>query len=385
MLRFLTAGESHGPALTVIVEGLPAGLKLTAAQINTQLSRRQKGFGRGDRMQIEQDQVEITAGLRHGQTLGSPLCLVIHNRDWKNWQDSLRAEGPAPRDLQRLVRPRPGHADLVGALKYNRYDFRDILERASARETAARVAAGAVARVLLRELGVSLGSWVERIGPVATKPSALLPRQLAAQAEKSDVHCPEARIAGRMRTEIIKARKAGDTLGGVFRVSAWGLLPGLGSHVQWDRRLDMRLAGAIMSIPAIKGVAFGLGFEAAASRGSKVHDVITFSRSGYGRRTNHAGGVEGGISTGQPLVVQAAMKPISTLRKPLASVDIRSKKRLRAGYERSDVCAVPAAAIVGEAMVAMTLTGIYQEKFAGDALSEMLANVRTYRRYLAKR
>jgi chorismate synthase len=376
MFRFLTAGESHGPSLTVIIEGLPAGLPLESSRINHELARRQKGYGRGARMRIEHDQVAVSSGLRHGQTLGSPLCLTISNRDWENWQEIMALEKLAPGvKIQKLHRPRPGHADLVGALKYDRQDLRDILERASARETAARVAAGAVARVLLEVFEIKVGSWVEAIGGIKAGLRLGNPARLTRQAEKSDVRCPDEVAAQAMRRAIDRAAKAGDTLGGIFTVSAWGLPPGLGSYVQWDRRLDMRLAGAIMSIPAIKGVEFGLGFAGAGKPGSEVHDAITYGRNHkYGRKTNHAGGLEGGMSTGEPLLVRAAMKPIASLLHPLPSVDMQTKRIMEAGYERSDVCAVPAAAVVGEAVMAIELVKVWQEKFGGDSLAEMRNN-----------
>jgi chorismate synthase len=387
MLRFLTAGESHGPALSVILEGLPAGLPLAAADIDEQLQRRQQGYGRGGRMQIERDRAQITAGVRHGETLGSPLALTIVNRDWENWRVSLAAAGPAPKTgIVRLTRPRPGHADLAGALKYGRTDLRDILERASARETAARVAVGAVARILLGHLGVVLGSWVESIGAVRLPKISGVPVVLAKKAESSDVHCPDVKTSAAMRRAIDAAQTDGDTLGGIFVVSAWGLVPGIGSHVHWDRRLDARLAAALMSIPAIKGVETGPGFANAALPGSRVHDeIIRRPGFGYGRTSNAAGGLEGGMTTGEPLWLRAAMKPIATLKKPLRSVDMKTKKAQAAGYERSDVCAVPAAAVVGEAMTAWELACAYQEKFGGDSLPEMLTNFRNYRQGLKNR
>ncbi len=387
MLRFLTAGESHGPALTVILEGLPAGLRIPVERLDAELARRQTGYGRGGRMQIERDRVVVTAGLRHGQTLGSPLCLTIANRDWENWQGEMDPErAPAAGRSAPLTRPRPGHADLAGALKYDREDLRDILERASARETAARVAAGAVAKLLLAEMGIAIGSWVESIGSAQAAPMLKPPERLAALAEKSDVRCPDPRASAAMRRAIDRARRAGDTCGGIFAVAAWGLPPGLGSHVQWDRRLDARLASALFSIPAIKGVENGLGFTAARLPGSRVHDPIGYrTPGGYFRPSNHAGGLEGGITNGAPLVLRAAMKPIATLRRPLRSVDMRTKRKREAGVERSDVCAVPAAAVVGEAMVALVLTQACQEKFGGDSRGEMTANWRAYRRRLAAR
>ncbi len=387
MFRLLTAGESHGPALSVIIEGLPAGLAFTTDRINRELARRQVGYGRGGRMKIETDQVEIMAGVRHGETLGSPVSLLIHNRDWKNWTEVMAVETkPAPGKVRPIVRPRPGHADLVGVLKYDRRDIRDILERASARETAARVAAGACAKIMLEAFDVTVGSWVESIGTVSMRYDQRTPRQLAQAAEKSDVRCPDPRAAKKMHQAIDQVIAAGDTLGGVFVVTALGLPPGLGSHVHWDRKLDMRLASAVMSIQAIKGVAIGLGFEAASLTGAQVHDVITYrAGKGYGRKTNHAGGLEGGMTTGEPLLVKGAMKPIATLKQPLRSVDMTTKKSLEAGYERSDHCAVPAAGVVGEAMVAMELAKAWQEKFGGDALKEMTANWKAYLKQVTKR
>ncbi len=387
MLRFLTAGESHGPALSVIIEGLPAGMPLKAEDINVQLQRRQQGYGRGGRMQIEKDQVQITAGVRHGETLGSPVALTIVNRDWENWRVSMSAEAAAAKQkILRLARPRPGHADLVGALKYDRSDLRDILERASARETTTRVAMGAVARTLLQHVGVQVGSWVESIGAAKMKPAEASPAEWVRKAEASDVRCPDPRAALAMHRVIDQASKAGDTLGGVFVVSAWGLVPGLGSHVHWDRRLETRLTAALMSIPAIKGVEVGIGFQSAVWSGSQVHDEIVYKRGqGYRRSTNHAGGLEGGMTTGEPLWLRTAMKPIATLRQPLMSVDMKTKKAQAAGYERSDVCAVPAAAVVGEAMIAGELARAYQEKFGGDSLKELVANLKAYSRRLAQR
>ncbi len=386
MFRFLTAGESHGQALTVILEGLPAGLPLSLEKINRELARRQQGYGRGARMRLETDRVTVTAGLRYGQTLGSPLALMVYNRDWENWQKFMPAEGTPEPGAPRLTRPRPGHADLAGALKYDRQDLRDILERASARETAARTAAGAVAKQFLAVFGVTLGSWVEAIGNARRRALPGSPARLAAAAEASDVRCPEAAAAANMRRAIDRAARAGDTVGGVFTVAAWGLPPGLGSHVHWDRRLDTRLAAALMSIPAVKGVEIGLGFAAAGLRGSAVHDAIRFARGrGFVRGSNRAGGLEGGMSTGQPLLLHGAMKPIATLRRPLASVDLRTHRAVAAGYERSDVCAVPAAAVVGEAVTALELLRAWLEKFGGDSLAETRANWQNYRRRLDRR
>jgi chorismate synthase len=384
MLRFLTAGESHGSALTVILEGLPAGLKVSLPEINRELHRRQQGYGRGARMQIEKDQVVVTAGLRHGQTLGSPLALMVFNKDWESWRvamDPQAKRGPVPA----VTKPRPGHADLAGALKYDRTDIRDILERASARESAARVAAGAVAKLFLSQFGVGIGSWVESIGRARMADVSAPPQRLAAAGERSDVRCPQAKAAQAMRRAITAAGRLGDTVGGVFCVAAWGLPVGLGSHVHWDRRLDTAIAGALMSIPAIKGVEIGLGFAAAARLGSEVHDPILRRSGRYARGQNHAGGLEGGISNGEPVLARAAMKPIASLRKPLRSVDLRTRTGVTAGYERSDICAVPAAAVVGEAMLALVLANSWLEKFGGDSLEESKSNWRSYQNRIARR
>lgn len=380
MFRFTTAGESHGPALTTIVEGVPAGLPLRAEEIDLELRRRQGGYGRGGRMRIESDRAEILSGVRFGETLGSPITLQVRNRDWENWTVPMSREavGEEVDDeaRRRVVQPRPGHADLVGVLKYRRTDARDILERASARETTVRVAAGAVARRLLAELGVSIGSHIVSLGGIVARPPEELPERLNEASDISPVRCLDPEAEGAMIDAIDAAKREGDTLGGVFEVVARGLPVGLGSHVSWDRKLDGRLAGALMSIQAIKGVEIGLGFEAAARPGSRVHDEITFDASqrlggGYGRVRNHAGGLEGGITTGQPLVCRVAMKPISTLMQPLRTVDLRTGKPVDAIRERSDVCALPAAGVVGEAMVAIVLAQAVLEKFGGDSLAEL--------------
>jgi chorismate synthase len=387
MIRFTTAGESHGPALTTIVEGIPAGLPLDAAWLDGELRRRQGGYGRGGRMRIESDRAEILSGVRHGETLGSPLTLQVRNRDWGNWTVAMAAEPPvagtAESEFRAVHQPRPGHADLVGILKYDRRDARDILERASARETAARVAAGAVAKRLLAELGITVGSHVTALGGVTAEGPAALPEDLNEASDVSPVRCLDPEAEGRMIEAVDAAKRAGDTLGGVFEVVARGVPVGLGSHVSWDRKLDSRLAGAMMSIQAIKGVEIGLGFEAAARPGSAVHDEIVRRPEdrrggGYGRTGNHAGGLEGGITTGMPLVVRAAMKPISTLMQPLRTVDLRTGEPGEAVRERSDVCAVPAAAVVGEAMVALVLAGALLEKFGGDALQDVRAGLERY-------
>jgi chorismate synthase len=380
MFRFTTAGESHGPALTTIIEGVPAGLPLRAEEIDHELRRRQGGYGRGGRMRIESDRAEILSGVRFGETLGSPITLQVRNRDWENWTVAMSREaleaGHDEEALRRVVHPRPGHADLVGVLKYDRTDARDILERASARETTVRVAASAVARQMLAELGVTVGSHIVTLGGIVARTPDSLPENLNEVADISPVRCLDEEAEGKMIDAIDAAKRDGDTLGGVFEVVARGVPVGLGSHVSWDRKLDGRLAGALMSIQAIKGVEIGLGFEAAARPGSRVHDEITFDRGfalggGYGRSHNHAGGLEGGITTGQPLVCRVAMKPISTLMRPLRTVDLRTGEPVDAVRERSDVCALPAAGVVGEAMVAMVLAQAVLEKFGGDSMGEL--------------
>lgn len=387
--RFFTAGESHGPALVAIVEGVPAGLRLSSETIAREMGRRQKGHGRGGRMQIEQDRAEILAGVRLGEALGSPIALLIRNRDWENWTVAMSPD-PVPdaseEDLRRVSMPRPGHADLVGLLKYDREDARDILERSSARETAARVAAGAVAKALLAEFGVTIGSHVVHLAGVDARAPDPLPDDLNAAADASPVRCLDPEAEARMIDAIDRAKEEGDTVGGIFEVVARGLPVGLGSHVAWERRLDGRLAMACMSIQAMKGVEIGLGFEAARRRGSQVHDEIERDperrlAGGFRRLRNHAGGLEGGITTGEPLAVRVAMKPLSTLMRPLRSVDLRSGEPAQAVRERSDVTAVPAAATVGEAMVALVLADAFREKFGGDALAEMRSN---YERYLER-
>jgi len=378
-LRFFTAGESHGPRLTVILEGLPAGLGLVAADIDGDLARRQRGYGRGARMKIEQDRCEITAGVRGGETLGSPVALTVENRDHASWAGRMDV-APMPVPPEPLTRPRPGHADLAGGLKLDRHDLRDVLERASARETAARTAAGAVARKLLSAAGIELFSHVLSIGHVEAK---ALPGDLATVRERargSDLSCADPEAEAAMREAIREAAHEGDTLGGVFEVVATGVPAGLGSHAQWDRKLDGRLAQALMSIPAIKGVVLGDGGAAAREPGSQVHDPIGYDAEArrFTRASNRAGGVEGGISNGEPVVCRGFMKPIATLRRPLGSVDVVTKEPFLAAFERSDVCAVPAAAVVGEAMVALTLADALLEKHGGDSMTELLRNVRGY-------
>jgi chorismate synthase len=376
-LRFTTAGESHGPGLVAILEGIPAGLRLSAAQVDTELRRRMAGHGRGARMRIEADAIEWLAGVRAGETIGAPIAMRIPNRDWDNWRDVMAPEADAPGEVRRraVTRPRPGHADLVGVLKYDRRDARDVLERASARETAARTACGAVCKVLLAEFAIEIGSHVVELGGVVAVPPDPLPAPLNAAADASAVRCLDPTAEREMVDRIDAARKAGDTLGGVAEVVARGLPPGLGSYASWDRRLDGRLAQALMSIPAVKGVEIGLGFEAARRPGSAVHDEIV---PGLSRASNRAGGTEGGMSTGEPLVARVAMKPISTLMTPLRTVSLDTGAPAAAQSERSDVSAVPAMGVVAEAMTAIVLARAVLEKFGGDSLAELRHNVTGY-------
>ncbi len=392
--RFVTAGESHGPALVSIVEGAPAGLSLLAEHVNADLARRQQGYGRGRRMQIERDEIEFLSGVRAGETLGSPIAMLIRNRDWKNWQEIM---DPAPRDedaagdRKRAVhRPRPGHADLSGILKYDRDDARDILERASARETTARVAAGAVARRLLAECGVTIGSHLVHLGGIDAQRPAQMPADLNAAADASPLRTLDTSAEQRMIERIDAAKKDGNTLGGICEVVVDGLPVGLGSHVSWDRRLDGRLGQAMLSIPAVKGMEIGLGFETARRTGADVHDEIEMApgrvRSGNVRRkSNRAGGTEGGMTTGEPLVIRVAMKPISTLMRPLGTVDTRTGKAAEAVAERSDVTAVPAMGVIAEAMAALVLADAMVEKFGGDSMSELLRNLEAYLAHVAHR
>ncbi|MBP2645403.1 MAG: aroC [Firmicutes bacterium] len=379
MFRFLTAGESHGPCLTAVIEGLPAGLAIDIAEVNKDLARRQQGYGRGGRMKIEKDQVEVLSGMRFGQTLGSPLTLSIRNRDWENWQEKMSPTGEPAGEA--VTSPRPGHADLAGLLKYERQDVRDILERASARETAARVAVGAVAKQLLERAGIAVFSHVVNIGGVGIDVKlTYTATELADKLEDSELSCADSIAEAKMKEAIRVAKEKGDTLGGIFEVVVTGLMPGLGSHVHWDRRLDMRLGGALMSIQAIKGVEFGAGFGFAALPGSQSHDEIFFdAEEGYFRGSNRAGGVEGGITNGQDIIVRSVMKPIPTLMTPLASVDITTKNAVMANTERSDVCAVSAAAVVGEAMAAIVIAEAVLEKFGGDSIGDMVQAVERYR------
>jgi len=381
MLRFLTAGESHGRALVVILEGLPAGLPIDADAITRDLRRRQGGYGRGRRMAIESDRAEIMSGVRAGQTLGGPLAMVIENRDWPNWQYTMRATEEAPPDAggarrAPVTRPRPGHADLAGGAKYERDDLRDILERASARETAARVAAGAVARQLLAHAGLRITSHVFTLGSISlADPGAVDFTRASGLPDDAPLRCVDAELERQMIAEIDRAREAGDTLGGAFEIIATGVPVGLGSYVQWDRKLDGRLAQALMSIPAIKAVGIGIGPAVASLPGSRVHDEIVIGdesrATGLARPTNRAGGLEGGVTNGEDLRVSAYMKPISTLMKPLRSVDLSTMAESPAAIERSDVCAVPAAAVVGEAMVSLVLADALLERFGGDSIAAL--------------
>lgn len=383
MLRVLTAGESHGELLMGILEGMPAGLLIRVTDIDRDLARRQIGYGRGNRMKIEKDQVKIYAGVRWGRTLGSPIGLMIRNKDWENWRDKMSADPMFLNSAEPVTRPRPGHADLAGALKYGMTDIRNILERSSARETAMRVAVGSVAKRLLEEFGIEVMSHVLSIGGVFAKVPKMSLRELKKRTEASELHCSDLDAEKRMMRKIDETKLAGDTLGGVFEVIVNGVPAGLGSHVHWDRKLDAKLAGALMSVQAIKGVEVGAGFGVANRPGSQVHDEIFWSRKeGFYRKTNMAGGIEGGISNGEPIVLRAAMKPIPTLMKPLRSVDLASKKPFKASVERSDVCAVPAAGVVAEAAVAFELAQALVEKFGGDSLDEMKRNFSQYDRHL---
>src|SRR6059036_3106557 len=375
--RFTTAGESHGRGLVGILEGIPAGLAVPTERINAELKRRMGGYGRGARMKIEADQIEWLAGVRAGETLGSPIAMLVWNRDWEHWRDVMAPEPDAPGAERRrqVTRPRPGHADLAGSLKYDRQDARDILERASARETVARVACGAVCKLLLEQFGMEIGSHVAELGGITAKHVSLLPSPLNAAADASPVRCLDPSAEQQMIARIDAAKAAGDTLGGVVEVIALGVPVGLGSHVSWDRKLDGRLAQALMSIPAVKGVELGLGFEAARRKGSEVHDEIM---PGLTRATNRAGGTEGGMTTGEPVVVRVAMKPISTLMSPLKTVDLKTGGPAQAQSERSDVTAVPAMGVIAEAMLAIVLTEALLEKFGGDALTELKRNFDGY-------
>ena len=386
MFRFTTAGESHGRALVAIVEGLPAGLPVDIEQINRELWRRQQGYGRGARMKIEQDRIEIFSGVRHGLTLGSPLALVIENKDWANWDQIMAVEAKelAPEKSRQVKRPRPGHADLAGGLKYDARDLRNVLERASARETAARVACGALAKQLLSVFGIQIVSHVIQLGGIPEKPLELTFDQISSIPDDSPLNCADAYIQQAMIELIDQTKTDGDTLGGIFEVVARGVVPGLGGHTSWDQKLDGRFAQAIMSIHAVKGVAIGGGIEASSLPGSQVHDEISYNdeTKEFTRATNRAGGLEGGVTNGEELRVRGYLKPISTLRRALRSVDIDTKQEEKAAFERSDITVVPAAGVIGEAMVALTLAAAMREKFGGDSLGEVKRNFEGYRAQL---
>ncbi|WP_090760370.1 chorismate synthase [Bacillus sp. OK048] len=386
-MRYLTAGESHGPQLTTILEGLPAGMPLLAEDINTELARRQQGYGRGRRMQIEKDTVQITSGVRHGQTLGSPIALVVENNDWKHWTKIMGAdpliEGQEDEVKRKITRPRPGHADLNGAIKYGHRDMRNVLERSSARETTVRVAAGAVAKKLLSLVGVKLVSHVVEIGGIKANTNANLTiDELKERTELSPVRCADPEVEQDMMDAIDNAKKNGDSIGGVVEVIASGMPAGVGSYVQYDRKIDAKLAAAIISINAFKGVEFGIGFEAARKPGSEVHDEILWDQEhGYTRKTNRLGGLEGGMTNGMPIVVRGVMKPIPTLYKPLMSVDIDTKEPFSASVERSDSCAVPAAAVVAENVVAWELANSLIDQFYSDRFDTFAAEIKRQRDY----
>ena len=391
MLRYLTAGESHGPCLTMIIDGVPAGFAIAIDKINHDLWRRQQGYGRGGRMLIEKDEAQVRSGIRWGETIGAPVALGIENRDWKNWTKKMSALPEDRDDKIAVTKPRPGHADLNGALKYDRRDVRDILERASARETVARTAVGSFAKQLLAPFGIRVMGYIRSIGNVAANLQDLPFDEIYARSEESAVRTADRAAEEKMIALIEECKKEGNTLGGIFEVVVLGLPPGLGSHTQWDRKLDGRLAQALMSIQAMKGVEIGLGFEMARRRGSQVHDEIFFDPTkdvtegtprivptGFYRGSNNSGGTEGGMTNGAPLIARVAMKPISTLMSPLQSVDLRSKQPADASVERSDVCAAPAAAVVGESVVAFEIAGAFLEKFGGDSLGEIKRNYEHY-------
>ncbi|RNC69856.1 MAG: chorismate synthase [Desulfuromonadales bacterium] len=390
MLRYITAGESHGPQLTAIIEGLPSGLKISEEAINTDLARRQGGYGRGGRMLIEKDEVQILSGVRWGETIGSPVTLCVVNRDWVNWQEKMSPHERHRDDKIRVTRSRPGHADLAGAMKYNHRDVRNILERSSARETAVRVAVGSVAKAFLAAFGIEVNGFVVELGGIRAERGELSFERIKALAADSELATYDAGAEARMKAFIDTVKDAGDTAGGVVEVVVSGAPVGLGSHVQWDRKLDARLAMAVMSIQAIKGVEIGLGFDAARNPGSRVHDEIYYDStrivqgemSGFFRKTNNAGGIEGGITNGEEIVIRAAMKPIPTLYQPLKSVDMLTKEPFEATVERSDVCAVPAAAVVAEAVVAIEIANAFLEKFGGDSLGEIRRSYDAYLDYL---
>src|SRR4030066_2544959 len=410
-LRFFTSGESHGRALTGILEGIPSGFSITSEYIDRELRRRQGGHGRGGRMKIESDHAEILSGVRWRKTIGSPITLLIENKDWANWQEVMSSDNPPIPPFSKggkggfVTRPRPGHADLAGAIKYNQHDIRNILERSSARETAVRVALGAIAKNFLKEFDITIGSYIIQIGKIKFNQSKKILRSseklllsLFEKAEKSPVRCPDEEISGKMVELISKATQERNSLGGIFEVFVTGVPIGLGSHIQWDKKLDGRLAKALMGIQAIKGVEIGLGFDMAKHLGSEVMDEIFYRAksseqraqsngsqvSGFYRKTNNAGGIEGGMTNGMPIIIRIAMKPIPTLKKPLRSVDIITKKPVAATYERPDICAVPAAGVIGEAMVALTIADVFLEKFGGDSMIETKRNYASFFEYIRK-
>lgn len=386
MMRYITAGESHGPELTAIIEGLPAGLPLTAADINHELARRQTGYGRGGRMLIEKDQVRITSGIRHGKTLGSPVTLVVENKDWKNWTKVMAIEEVPEKDrkVRRVARPRPGHADLVGGMKYRHQDLRNVLERSSARETTMRVAIGAIAKKILKELGIEVAGHVTMLGGIkAAIPDGLTVQEIAERSEASEVRVLDPSVEEEIKQLIDQTKRNGDTIGGVVEVLIGGVPAGLGSYVQWDKKLDAKIAQAVVSINAFKGAEFGVGFEAGVLPGSQVMDEILWDQQkGYTRRSNNLGGFEGGMTNGEPIVVRGVMKPIPTLYKPLQSVDIDSKEPYKASVERSDSTAVPAASVVCENVVATVVANEILEKFPSDSFEELQTAVQEYRDYL---
>ena len=388
MLRWSTSGESHGETLLALVSGIPAGLAVEQGYLDRELWRRQQGYGRGGRMKIEHDMAHIVSGVRHGKTIGSPITILIANHDWQNWREALPIEEGDPAKHKRVASPRPGHADLAGALKFNFPEARYVLERSSARETAARVAAGGLAKLLLKELGIEVLSHVVGLGAVAISGDDIAWEQVVALSKRDEVllNCADAAAEQKMKAEVDDAYKTADTVGGVFEVRAHNVPPGLGSYVNWDERLDSRLAAAVMSVQAVKGVEIGSGTMAAGARGSAVHDEIGYQTggefAGFTRRSNRAGGLEGGVTNGEDVIVRGYLKPISTLRRPLESVDFETREPVKAAYERSDVCVVPAAGVVGEAMVALTLAQAALEKFGGDSLAETKRNFEGYLRQL---
>ena len=384
-IRFLTSGESHGPAVTAILEGMPAGLALSREKLQHQMSRRQRGYGRGGRMKIETDEIEITGGIRFGKTIGSPITIVVRNRDFQNWQEAMSVWDNPAEPKKTVHRPRPGHTDLPGGQKFGEHDLRNILERASARETVGRVAAGSICRQLLEIAGVQIASHVLSVGHIESPLKSPAWDQIQRIQDSEKLRCADLDAEEKMVLEIEEAKKRKETLGGVFEVVARGVLPGLGSHVQWDKKLDGRLAQAFLSIPAVKGVAIGDAFQMSRVWGSEAHDEIFYKKdAGFYRKSNRSGGTEGGITTGQELRIQAAMKPLSTLMKPLQSVDVHTKEAVEAVVERSDVTSVPAAAVVGEAMLAMVLTDALLEKFSSDSVAEFVAAIDFYRNQLER-